>query len=226
MKTSLALLCLCLSAGALRLGAADAPVPARAEPKHHVVLENDYVRVLDVHIPAGEGTLFHVHEIPSVVVYVTNSRNETQPHGATTWSPRTIKAGVSHYAAYDEKPITHRVRNPGPGLFRVYDIELLHAPLTAEAFALPEWAALKPNWSQKAVRSLTLRLPPGAHRTLAPGPCAYLFIQIAGEATFSTSDGAPRELRAQEFLFQPARTGFIVSNGGSAPFETIVLELR
>lgn len=210
----------------LRGLAAEEPVPVRHEPKHKVVLENDYVRVIDVRIPAGEQTLFHVHEIESVIVYLTKSTNETQPQGETKWSPRAIVPGEVRYAAYDQKPLTHRVRNPGPSLFRVYDIELTHKPVTAEAFTLPDTPALKAHWQEKAVRALTLRLDPGAHRTLPPSACAYLFVGIGGELTVSPVKGAPQKLQPQAFSFQPAQTGLLLTNAGTEATETVVLELR
>jgi hypothetical protein len=207
------------------LQAAQPPLLARDEPRHKVVLENNYVRVIDVQIPAAQETLYHLHNVASVIVYLTKTTNESQTFGEATWTPRTIAPGDSRYAAYDEKPLNHRVRNPGPGLFRVYDIELLHSPITAN-FALSESPALRAQWQQKAVRSLTLRLDAGAHRTVPPGACACLLVQISGVLTIAPATGAPRELRATEFFFQPARVGFLLSNGGKEPLETVVLELR
>jgi hypothetical protein len=221
------LVCSLLLIGAVTAAAADQRVlPARDEPRHKVVLENNYVRVIDVQIPAGKETLYHVHDIASVIVYLTKSTNESQTRGESTWTPRTIGPGDSRYAPYDVKPLTHRVRNPGPGLFRVYDIELLHAPLTAANFGLPDTPALRARWQEKAVRSLTLRLDAGGHRTFPPGDCAILLVGISGAPTVSSSDGVNRELRAQDFLFQPARTGFLVANGGNDASETVVLELK
>jgi len=216
----------CLILASICVGAEGKPVPARDEPKHKVVFENNYVRVIDVQIPVGTETLYHVHDIASVMVYLTKSTNESQTYGESTWNPRAVTPGESRYAAYDVKPLTHHVRNRGTALFRVYDIELLHAPLTPENFALPDTSMLRSQWQEKAVRSLTLRLEPGGHRTVPAGVCAYLFVDISGELTVSPSTGAVRTLRPQEFLFQPAQSGFILSNGGKQPLESVVLELR
>ena len=38
-----------------------AQIPVSIEPRHHKVFENEYVRVLDVHIVPGDTTLFHKH---------------------------------------------------------------------------------------------------------------------------------------------------------------------
>src|ERR1019366_10030778 len=43
---------------------AQSPVPVRDEPLHKVVLENSYLRLIDVRIPPGGQTLYHIHKIP------------------------------------------------------------------------------------------------------------------------------------------------------------------
>jgi hypothetical protein len=43
-------------------------VPIPKEPHHHLVLENEYVRVFRVTVPAHEATLLHQHDVPYVYV--------------------------------------------------------------------------------------------------------------------------------------------------------------
>lgn len=214
------------STATTRPAAAEKILPARDEPKHQVVLANDYVRVLDLRIPAGEETRFHTHDVATVIVALTQCVGESQARGETAWTPRTIIPGDSRYAPYDEAPLTHRVRNPGPGLFRVYDIELLHLEPAAESFALPDTPALRQRWREKRARALTLRLDAGGHRTVAPSGCAHLFVGLAGTATITAAGGGPRDLRPQELHFHPPRTGFVVGNGTEQPSETLILELK
>ena len=49
---------------------AQAPVavPAAKEPHHHLILENSYVRVLRVSVPAHDATLLHQHDVPYIYV--------------------------------------------------------------------------------------------------------------------------------------------------------------
>ena len=49
-----------------------AQVPVREEPHHKPVLENNYVRLLDVHLNAGDTTQYHIHATPSVIVFISN----------------------------------------------------------------------------------------------------------------------------------------------------------
>jgi hypothetical protein len=43
-------------------------VPIANEPHHHLVLENDYVRVFRVSVPAHDATLLHQHDVPYLYV--------------------------------------------------------------------------------------------------------------------------------------------------------------
>src|SRR5258708_29511588 len=54
---------------ALALNAqAPSAVPIPKEPHHHLVLENDYVRVFRVSVPAHDATLLHQHDVPYLYV--------------------------------------------------------------------------------------------------------------------------------------------------------------
>src|SRR5207244_4620944 len=44
------------------------PVEISGEAHHHPKLENEFVRIWDVTVPAGEATLWHVHRNDNVVV--------------------------------------------------------------------------------------------------------------------------------------------------------------
>src|ERR1043166_755215 len=44
------------------------PVEISGEPRHHPKFENEYVRIWDVTVPAGDATLWHAHRSDNVVV--------------------------------------------------------------------------------------------------------------------------------------------------------------
>src|SRR5260370_5387799 len=63
------LLCLLLLLFAFSLSAqAPVAVPIPKEPHHHLVLENSYVRVFRVSIPAHDATRLHRHDVPYLYV--------------------------------------------------------------------------------------------------------------------------------------------------------------
>src|SRR5882762_1036235 len=57
---------------------AAAQVQVREEPRHHNVFENEWVRILDVHIPPGDTSLFHKHSTPSVFMVLSNTKTGSE----------------------------------------------------------------------------------------------------------------------------------------------------
>ncbi len=80
---------------------------------HKVLLDNAHVRVLDVHVPAGQKVAMHSH--PASVVYcVTDAKIKfTYPDGKTKVGE--CKAGTAVW----RDPETHAVENVGPAFHLV-----------------------------------------------------------------------------------------------------------
>ena len=111
------------------------------EPMHKKVFENNYLRVLDVHIAPGDTTQFHKHETPSVFISL---------HPVKTGSQVIVEEGAATILSLDRKitfegfyksPRIHRVWNADTSVFHVMDIEVLTkggkdigAPIAGEAF--------------------------------------------------------------------------------------------
>jgi quercetin dioxygenase-like cupin family protein len=203
------------------------PVPVRDEPRHKVVFENQYVRIIDVQIQPGEVTAYHVHEIPSVVVYLTKSSNRSQSWGESTFLSRDTTPGDSRFVAYDEKPLTHRVTNTGTTFYRVFDIELMRKAADAAPCAPPPQAEVA--WQEKLVRSSNVRLEPGARAEFGANPCAHLLIGIHGKVTTATDAGgalAKRPLGHGDYQFVSANARFEIGNDGTAKADIVLLQLR
>ena len=111
------------------------------EPMHKKVFENNYLRVLDVHIAPGDTTQFHKHETPSVFISL---------HPVKTGSQVIVEEGAATILSLDRKitfegfyksPRIHRVWNADTSVFHVMDIEVLTkgdkdigTPIAGEAF--------------------------------------------------------------------------------------------
>jgi quercetin dioxygenase-like cupin family protein len=100
------------------------PVPVEQEPHHHVIFENQYVRVLDVIVKPGETTLFHKHSLDNVAVHLSDATIKHQSPGQD-WIEAPVKEGAVGFAAGTKQPYTHRITNAGATLFHVLDIEVL-----------------------------------------------------------------------------------------------------
>lgn len=208
--------------------AAEMPVPVRQEPHHKVALENNHVRVIDVKIPPGKTTLYHVHDVPSVIVYLTSSTVSTQTWGEASSAPRRVSPGESRYAAYDEKTLSHRVTNTGAELFRVLDIELVGSAPKAGPFPLVTPSGMEMRWEEKRVRSSQLRLASHGRCHIPASGCAHLLIVTSGTITNTPTrpGSAAGEQKAQEFVFFPPQTGFQLLNPHQEPAEAVLLELK
>ena len=98
---------------------AKAQDPAKVDPAHYkVILNNEHVRVLDVHHKPGEKSPMHSH--PDHVVYsLTDARVKfTSSDGKT--DIRTVKAGQATWHSAE----IHAVQNVGKTEEHALDIEL------------------------------------------------------------------------------------------------------
>ena len=100
-------------------------IPVRLEPRHHNVLDNGYVRLLDVRIPPHDTSLIHIHETPSIFIIIDNVKTGSQiikegnnPAGNALFSR-------IWYDAFTNGPRIHRVWNSDTSQFHVMDIELV-----------------------------------------------------------------------------------------------------
>ncbi len=93
-------------------------VVAVAPGSHKVILENDQVRVLQVHVKAGEKVAMHSHPA-NVAYFLTDGKLKiTLPNGKS--DVRTIKAGTANWS----DPATHAAENVGSADFEEIQIEM------------------------------------------------------------------------------------------------------
>ena len=118
-KTNLILMLLCLQSAFLT-----AQVQVSKEPRHKKVLENKYIRLLDVRIPPGDTTLFHIHSTPSLFLHFTNTVVCSQEKGQT-WEKSKNKEGEADYVSFKNETWVHRVSNCDTIPFHVTVIEIL-----------------------------------------------------------------------------------------------------
>jgi hypothetical protein len=115
----------------LSFAAGFAQVPVSQEPRHHKVLDNGYVRLLDVQIPPGDTTQFHIHATPSVFVVLTDARTGSEVISEEDHSASPIPHyGNIWFEGFYVKPRVHRVYNGDVHMFHVMDIELTNKNYT------------------------------------------------------------------------------------------------
>jgi quercetin dioxygenase-like cupin family protein len=105
-------------------GTAADPVAVEQEPHHHVVFENQYVRVLEVLVKPGETTLFHRHSLDNVAVQLSDGTIKRQAAGED-WMTTPAKEGAVGFVGGTNAPYVHRIANVGTSEFHVFDVEIL-----------------------------------------------------------------------------------------------------
>jgi hypothetical protein len=103
-----------------------AQVQVSQEPNHRPVLENKFIRVLDVWLQPGDTTEFHIHSTPSLFLHLTTTDIATQTQGEEWVFDKNI-AGKALYRSFSPDILIHRVTNRDTTLFHVTDMELLSA---------------------------------------------------------------------------------------------------
>jgi hypothetical protein len=116
------LLCLLLLLLTFSLSAqAPEAVPIPKEPHHHLVLENDYVRVFRVSVPAHESTLLHQHDVP----YLYVSLGPADAINAVQGKPEAHLVMADGQLGYSPGHFAHIARNESDVPFNNVTIELL-----------------------------------------------------------------------------------------------------
>jgi len=162
-----------VAAGAQAPAAAEKPVPVFEEPRHHLIVDTPTLRILDIQIPPGDTTLYHMHNSAMIYVPISSSRTRNQNLGEEWPAPSaappapaaaTRPGRISGGANYVEKPTTHRVNNIGTTLFRLIGVaNMTPGEATSPAAASPA----KPEMENRWYRVERLVIAPG---TSAPVP--------------------------------------------------------
>jgi hypothetical protein len=202
-----------------------AQVPVSKEPLHHDVLDNAYVRLLDVHIPPGDTTQIHIHATPSVFIILTHVKTGSQVIQEENHS----KSPIPHYGnisfeGFYMLPRIHRVWNSDTAEFHVMDIELpnknyitIDSPIRQEAFTF--------LFEEKPVRAYRLNLGPHLEISVKPRKAEILLIQISDSAN-SVYANKKSFLKKGDFLYIPSGHSIELKNRGAGKSEFAFFELK
>jgi len=101
-----------------------AQVQVSKEPMHKKVLENKFVRLMNVWLQPGDTTMFHIHSTPSVFLHFSNAMMSTQVKGQDWVTDRTVP-GYAWYRSFTPDSMVHRVSNGDAVPIHVIDVEIL-----------------------------------------------------------------------------------------------------
>lgn len=205
----------------VRLAAQTPAVTLDHESKHHLVFENQWTRVFDVVVPAGDSTLYHVH--PNDYVYVTFGAVslEAQAQGKA----QTALALADGEVRVTRAPITHRVLNPSAVPFHNLTIELLKpsgvalSPIVAGAIVL----------DSARVRVERIVLAPGESTIQHAHHGPRLEVGVS-QGTVSDVDDYGARVRVRytvgSYHWHETARVHTLTNVGSAPIEIVEIEWK
>jgi hypothetical protein len=222
-------LILCVTAGASNAQA----VSLEREPRHRVVLDAGTFRILDVQIPPGDTTLFHIHRFPQLLIPVSVSPTDVQladstwagtlPSADPGWHPGDVVIDSN----FTQAPLTHRVTNVGARLFRLILINSSHSAQN-KAPGIPQGSPGEAGLSSSWFLQSRLIIP--THSVTKPETASLptILVQpLGGHTSVSVSDRPEQALDGPgAWVSLPAGARYRVWNVGSEPARIVVVQIR
>ena len=150
---------------ALSLVAA-AQVPVEKEPRHHLGFENEWLKILEPQIPAGDTTLEHLHTYDDATVCIHGSTVRAKAPGADWGNPGGICVpGAINMTEYTGKSRSHTVQNVGSSEYHLTLVENLRSAdwTTYEPLSVPGLRVLRESRAFRAY-DCGLGMPAHAHQ--------------------------------------------------------------
>lgn len=201
------------------------PVPVANEPRHHLKFENEYARVFDVLVPAGDATLFHTHSSDYVFVNIGDADLVAEVMG----SPPVDFLVTNGEVRFTKAPVTHRVINPYIFRFRNITIEVLRSPGprgTATPDTSPGHTIVLEN-DRVCVERLILE--PGQSTNTHTHNLSALSVFLTNAKVLMESPGQkPQEIEYKpgDFRWRDAPVTHSIKNIGATRFEAVGIDWK
>jgi hypothetical protein len=205
---------------------APTPVPIPKEPHHHLVLENEYVRVFRVSIPGHDATLLHQHDVP----YIYVSLGPADVINAVQGKPEARIVMADGQVGYSPGHFAHIARTDAGSSFDNVTIELLKPqgeahndcasviPNDPSGYCDPPWDEdwIEAEFETSEMRVDLVRLSPKAKHTEAAKKTAILIVGLADSGIKVVVKGKPaKELRQGDIEWFGTPSDAQISNAGN-----------
>jgi len=202
---------------------AAAQVQVSKEPRHKPVLENEYVRMLDVVLPPADTTWFHIHSTPSVFLQFTSSNLATQVKDAD-WIKEQSEKGTVWYNPFLPDRLVHRVSNQDTNPFHVTDIEILSSYQPAAGLIPMPFTVLLDNEKVFAYR-LT---EPFGNKQMMTGRGPILAALVEGDEVVFHDEGVKKttKLEPGKFVYISPQHTFYFSAAVNKKINLVLFEIK
>ena len=208
---------------------ATAPL-ARDEPHHHLVFQNDLVRVLRVLIPPGESTLWHEHNFDYIVLTLYGSKVRVEVPKDPKATEGTMESKSLRFVKYAGQHFVHRVANTDTVVNHQIDFEII--PPSPGGFGVSdrsEAAQYKMEIDNDRIRAWRIQLAPGEIANTIMQKAPGLRFVLSGDRILETNaEGQVKEIvgRPGDFAWLPGGASRSLSNAGSSALELVEVELK
>lgn len=199
-------------------------IPVYQEPYHHLVFQNDAIRILDVRLDPGDTSAWHIHRDAITYIGLEGSRiwlDVPGEHPRSVYLPDDFWGGD---VAYSETPFVHRIANIGFQQFRLIAIEHL-MPRKELPVGYPDlegWETLDIN-PYFIVYKTTL-LNGTSTRNMLNGP-ALMICRGNGQLLLYHNE-TTATMQSGDWRFWPRDSEmYSIENPGEVPMEVLLIHL-
>jgi hypothetical protein len=199
-----------------------AQVQVSKEPRHKPVLENKYFRLLDVWLPPGDTTQYHVHSTPSAFLQLAGGAISSQVKG-DKWVKEQTVPGKTWYRSFTPDSMIHRVCNADTIPFHVTDMELLAGYNNPSTPAPLPFTILWEN--EKAIAYQVSNASLDGQIIQGRGPLMAQL--VTGEILYHNIPSDERKnIKAGQYLYIQPGTYFNLLAAGTANINLVIFELK
>lgn len=198
-------------------------VEVRNEPRHHLVFENKFIRLLDVHLGPGDSTMWHRHNTPSVFIYLSNTQTGSRLINREPTYNKNVM-GKINYDPLGEQRI-HQVWNADTSWMHVIDAELMSTSQMVEKNLL-SGNNLKTLFQQQQVNGYLLNLEADQYVNLPGTVNGMLLISTTpSDVHLSSRKGTEfRKLKEGHYHWIGSKEKMQIKNSSRAAAEFLLLQ--
>lgn len=200
-----------------------AQIQVSKEPRHVPMIENKYIRLLDVWLQPGDTTGYHIHSTPSVFLYFTTTWTGSQIQGRD-WVKSQSIAGYAWYTSYIPDSVIHRVLNYDTAAFHVTDTELLSVFNPDGGLKPLPFTVLFEN-----ERVFAYRLDNASFNKKfisKRGPMVAELVEGEGVSYFDTRTKKSSRIEPGKYLFIEPGSSFYFSAEGESKINLVLFEIK
>jgi quercetin dioxygenase-like cupin family protein len=212
-------------------------VEITSEPSHHLVLENEYVRVFDVTVAPKATTLIHRHGHDYLFVTLgdadlVNARVGEKPaalklkDGDVRYTPGNFAHAATNHSDQPFHNITIELLKPSSNVITCKESCEMPAPCESEKGVCPSVVPLiySDQWNV-----LLIKFPPGARIEGRPHPGPHLFVPVSDlEFTqeLGTSNGTVKRASGEVAWLPGGGVAHMVANNTTRPMQFVIVEFK